>query len=55
MVEVRLAEPYRDKQTWVGQLLRRDDAAVVISQRGKPITLPREIVIAVELSNESPD
>jgi ribosome maturation factor RimP len=55
MVEVRLAEPHRGKQTWVGQLLRRDDAAVVISQRGKPITLPRNNVIAVELSNESPD
>ncbi|QQE65264.1 ribosome maturation factor RimP [Leptolyngbya sp. BL0902] len=55
MVEVRLAEPYRGKQTWVGQLLHRDDAAVVISQRGKPITLPRENVTAVELSNESPD
>lgn len=55
MVEVRLAEPYRGKQTWVGQLLRRDDAAVVISQRGKPISLPRAIITAVELSNESPD
>jgi ribosome maturation factor RimP len=55
MVEVRLAEPYRGKQTWVGQLLRRDDAAVVFSQRGKPISLPRAIITAVELSNESPD
>lgn len=55
MVEVRLAEPHRGKQTWVGQLVRRDDDAVVISQRGKPITLPREIVAAVELSNESPE
>lgn len=55
IVEVRLAEPHRGKQTWVGQLVRRDDAAVVISQRGKPITLPREIVAAVELSNESPE
>lgn len=55
MVEVRLSEPHRGKQTWVGQLVRRDDAAVVISQRGKPINLPRESVIAVELSNESPD
>jgi ribosome maturation factor RimP len=55
MVEVRLAEPHRGKPTWVGQLVRRDDDAVVISQRGKPITLPREIVAAVELSNESPE
>jgi ribosome maturation factor RimP len=55
MVEVRLAPPHRDQSTWVGQLVRRDDTTVVISQRGKLITLPRDSVIAVELSNESPD
>lgn len=55
MVEVRLAAPHRGQSTWVGQLVRRDDTTVVISQRGKLITLPRDSVIAVELSNESPD
>ncbi|NJL46248.1 MAG: ribosome maturation factor RimP [Leptolyngbyaceae cyanobacterium SM2_5_2] len=55
MVEVRLAEPHRGKQTWVGQLVRRDEEVVVLSQRGKAITLPRALVTAVELSNQSPD
>ena len=55
MIEVRLAEPYRGKQTWVGQLVRRDEEAVVLSQKGKAIALPRDLVAAVELSNQSPD
>jgi ribosome maturation factor RimP len=55
MVEVRLAEPHRGKQTWVGQLVRRDEETVVLSQRGKAIALPRALVTAVELSNQSPD
>lgn len=55
MVEVRLAEPYRGKQTWVGQLVRRDDEAVVISQKGKTTVLPRSQVAVVELSNQSPE
>lgn len=55
MVEVRLAEPHRGKQTWVGQLVRRDDKAVVISQKGKTTALPRDQVMAVELSNQSPE
>jgi ribosome maturation factor RimP len=55
MVEVRLAEPHRGKQIWVGQLVRRDEETVVLSQRGKAIALPRALVTAVELSNQSPD
>jgi ribosome maturation factor RimP len=55
MVEIRLAEPHRGKQTWVGQLVRRDEETVVLSQRGKAIALPRALVTAVELSNQSPD
>ncbi len=55
MVEVILAEPHRGKVLWVGQLVRRDESAVVISQKGKTITLPRELVRSVELSDQSPD
>ncbi|HIK44087.1 MAG TPA: ribosome maturation factor RimP [Leptolyngbyaceae cyanobacterium M65_K2018_010] len=55
MVEVRLAEPYRGKRTWVGQLVRRDGESVVLSHKGKAMSLPRELVVAVELSNQSPD
>jgi ribosome maturation factor RimP len=55
MVEVQLSEAYRGKQLWVGQLVRRDDSAVVLSQKGKAISLPGELVLSVQLSNQSPD
>jgi ribosome maturation factor RimP len=55
MVEVQLNQPHRGKQTWVGQLLRRDQEAVVLSQRGKSVSLPRSLVERVDLSNQSPD
>lgn len=55
MVEVSLVEPHRGKQVWVAQLVKRDDSAVVLSQKGKPIKLPRELVRSVELSNQSPE
>lgn len=54
MVEVRLSEPHRNKQVWVGQLVRRDDNTIVLTQKGKPISLPRGLVDLVQLSNESP-
>jgi len=54
MVEVRLSEPHKGKQTWVGQLVRRDEKSVVLTQKGKPLALPRELVEWVQLSNESP-
>jgi ribosome maturation factor RimP len=55
MVEVQLSQPHRGKQTWVGQLLRRDQEAVVLSQRGKSVSLPRSLVDRVDLSIQSPD
>lgn len=55
MVEVQLTAPHRGRQTWVGQLVRRDSTALVISQRGKAITLPQNLVLKVELSNQSAD
>ncbi|MEB3313610.1 MAG: ribosome maturation factor RimP [Cyanobacteriota bacterium] len=55
MVEVQLSQPHRGKQTWVGQLLRRDQEAVVLSQRGKSVSLPRSLVDRVDLSNQSPE
>ncbi|HEY9762847.1 MAG TPA: ribosome maturation factor RimP [Trichocoleus sp.] len=52
MVEAKLTEPHRGKQTWVGQLVRRDETSVLISQKGKAISLPRELIISVQLSNQ---
>ncbi|PSR15994.1 ribosome maturation factor RimP [filamentous cyanobacterium CCP3] len=55
MVEVALNEAHKGKQLWVGQLVRRDDDAVVLSQKGKSTVLPRHLVSRVELSDQSPD
>ena len=55
MVEVNLSDPHKDKRHWVGQLVRRDDAAVVLSQKGKTIAIPRDLVVMVQLSDQSPD
>lgn len=55
MVEVQLAEPHKGKQSWVGQLVRRDETAIHLSQKGKAVHLPRELVTTVQLSNQSPD
>ncbi|MBD2234023.1 ribosome maturation factor RimP [Phormidium tenue] len=55
MVEVALTESHKGKKQWVGQLVRRDDETVVLSQKGKSISLPRNLVQTVELSDQSPD
>ncbi len=55
MVEVNLSAAHKDKRCWVGQLVRRDEAAVVLSQNGKPLSLPRALVTTVQLSDQSPD
>jgi ribosome maturation factor RimP len=55
MVEVQLTEPHKNRQTWVGQLLKRDDDHVYLSQKGKPTKLPRGLVQTVQLSDQSPE
>jgi len=55
MVEVQLTEPYKKRQTWVGQLVRRDEETLYLSLKGKPIKLPRGLVTDVYLSNQPPD
>jgi ribosome maturation factor RimP len=55
MVEVHLTEPVKERQTWVGQLLRRDDEALFLTRRGKTIKFPRALVDKVQLSDQPPD
>ncbi|NEQ45537.1 MAG: ribosome maturation factor RimP [Leptolyngbya sp. SIOISBB] len=53
MVEVKLTEVYKKRQTWVGQLLKRDDDHVYLTDKGKLTKLPRSLVASVELSNQA--
>ena len=55
MVEVQLTEPHKNRQTWVGQLLKRDDDFVYLSRKGKPSKLPRALVHTVQLSDQPPE
>ncbi|MBD2019620.1 ribosome maturation factor RimP [Leptolyngbya sp. FACHB-36] len=53
-VIVTLAEPYTGQQEWIGQLIGRDEAAIHLSQKGRMITLPRELVAKVQLDDRRP-
>jgi ribosome maturation factor RimP len=55
MVEVQLTEPHKKRQTWVGQLLKRDDEHIYLSRKGKPTKLPRALVQKVQLSDQAPE
>ncbi|MEO1299524.1 MAG: ribosome maturation factor RimP [Cyanobacteria bacterium J06636_16] len=55
MVEVTLTEPYKSRQTWLGQLVRRDEDVLHLSRKGRPIKLPRSLVDVVKLSDQPPD
>lgn len=54
MVEVKLSEPFKGKQVWIGRLLYRDESSVALSQKGKTRKVPRSLVTTTQLSNESP-
>ncbi len=53
MVEVKLTEAYKKRQTWIGQLLKRDEEFIYLTQKGKSTKLPRSLVVNVELSNQT--
>ncbi|RZM82428.1 ribosome maturation factor RimP [Leptolyngbya iicbica] len=53
MVEVKLTEVYKKRQTWIGQLLKRDDDYIYLTRKGKSTKLPRSLVATVELSNQA--
>jgi ribosome maturation factor RimP len=55
MVEVELIEPYKNRQVWLGQLLRRDEETLYLSRKGKPIKLPRASIKKVQLSDQAPE
>ncbi|MEM1256265.1 MAG: ribosome maturation factor RimP [Cyanobacteria bacterium P01_H01_bin.21] len=51
-IEVTLHTPHKGKKVWVGTLLERTNAKLAISQRGRRVALPVELVEAVQLSNQ---
>lgn len=48
-VVVSTREPFEGQQEWVGQLVRRDEQAVHLTQKGRTLAIPRDLVYRVQL------
>ncbi|NEP84129.1 MAG: ribosome maturation factor RimP [Okeania sp. SIO3B3] len=48
-VTVNTSEPYKGKNQWTGQLVGRDPTAIYINQKGRQVTIPRSLIMTVEL------
>lgn len=49
-VVVTTTEPHDGQITWAGQLVRRDEAALYLSQKGRSISIPRHLISKVQLA-----
>jgi ribosome maturation factor RimP len=50
-VQVTTNQPLDRKTEWQGQLIRRDDTTIYLSQKGRTIEIPRELVSKVSLDD----
>ena len=51
-VTIKTFAPYKNKKQWQGRLQHRDETGMHISQKGKAISIPRELVAKVQLDEE---
>ncbi|MGL5061610.1 MAG: ribosome maturation factor RimP [Microcoleus sp.] len=51
-VTVTTAESQSRIKEWKGQLIRRDETAVYLNQKGRQVTIPRPQIVKVELDEE---
>lgn len=51
-VIVSTSEPYVGQREWTGQLIGRDEATVQVSQKGRAIAIPRNLVSRVQLDEK---
>ena len=55
-VSVTTAEPHAGKKAWTGLLIRRDESAVHLNQKGRAIAIPRTLITNVQLADgDEPD
>ncbi|HAZ43177.1 MAG TPA: ribosome maturation factor RimP [Cyanobacteria bacterium UBA11369] len=52
-VLVETQEPHEGKSSWQGKLIKRDEDAVYINQKGRAIAIPRSLITRVQLEEES--
>ena len=48
-VVVSASQPYEGHQEWRGQLIRRDESALYLNQKGRAIAIPRSAIALVQL------
>jgi ribosome maturation factor RimP len=48
-VEVTTLEPYKGQNIWTGNLVRREDESVHLSQKGRAIAIPCPLIERVQL------
>jgi len=48
-VEVTTLEPYKGQNIWTGNLVRREDESVYLSQKGRAIAIPCPLIERVQL------
>ena len=51
-ITVQTTEAYKGKTEWTGKLISRDETAVHINQKGRKVSIKRELIAKVELSEE---
>jgi ribosome maturation factor RimP len=51
-IQVTTHQPLNNKTEWQGQLIRRDDTKIYLSQKGRTIEIPRELVSKVSLDDQ---
>lgn len=48
-VIVNISEPFEGQREWTGQLIKRDETAVYLNQKGRMLTIPRSLITRVQL------
>ena len=51
-VVVTTAEPHAGSASWSGRLIKRDETAVYLNQKGRSVAVPRRLVQAVQLVDQ---
>ncbi len=52
-ITVHTTEPYHGHIAWQGNLVKRDQEAVHLNQKGKPIKIPLDLIARVQLDQET--
>jgi ribosome maturation factor RimP len=51
-VLVTATEPHAGHMSWEGRLVKRDETAVYLNQKGRPVSVPRHLIQAVQLVDQ---